>query len=89
LTSDERAAQAVELMRALRVQLLEMSTRLKWLDRQNDWLEQRHPSGRNARAAALRAEAATLRRDIKEAQVYIERLRLRYLPLSDSYPRRS
>jgi hypothetical protein len=65
-------AQALELVRALRHQLHEMTTQLAWVERQ-------HVTGRNGRACAMRLEAAALRRDIKEAQVLIDRLQLRYL----------
>ncbi len=67
-----QVAQAVELIRALRVQLGEMTSQLGWIERQN-------MRAGNARACALRAEAATLRRDIKEAQTLIDRLERRYL----------
>jgi hypothetical protein len=66
------AAQAVELIRALRPQLQEMSTELAWVERQD-------VTGRNGRACALRMEAAALRRDIQEAQFLIDRLERRYL----------
>jgi hypothetical protein len=64
------AAQAVELVRALRHQLHEMTTRLAWVECQD-------VSGRKGRAA--RMEAAGLRREIKEAQALIDRLERRYL----------
>jgi hypothetical protein len=65
-------AQAVELVRALRQQLHEMTTRLAQVERQDaiDGTE---------RARAMRLEAAALRRDITEAQVHIERLQRHYL----------
>jgi hypothetical protein len=66
------AAQAVELIRALRHQLDEMTTQLAWVERQD-------VTGRNGRACAMRMEAAALRRDIQEAQFLIDRLRRRYL----------
>ena len=65
------AAQALELVRALRHQLYEMTKRLAWVERQD-------VTGRNGRACALRLEAAKLRRDIKEAQALIDRLQRRY-----------
>jgi len=67
-----QAAQAVEFIRTLRVQLLEMTSQLTWIERQD-------VTGRNARAYAMRVEAAALRRDIAEARVLIDRLQRRYL----------
>lgn len=67
-----QVAQAVEFVRALRVQLGEMTSQLSWIERQN-------LTATNARACALRAEAATLRRDIKEAQSLIGQLERCYL----------
>ncbi len=69
---DRQAAQAVELVRALSHQLHEMITKLARVERQG-------VTGMNARACAMRLEAAALRRDIREAQVLIDRLRRRYL----------
>jgi len=66
------AAQAVELVRALRDQLHEMTHRLAWLERQDF-------TGRNGGASAIRCEAAALRLDISEAQFLIERLERLYL----------
>ncbi len=66
------AAQAVELIRALRDQLHQMTHQLAWLDRQD-------VTGTNSRATAIRPEAAALRRDINEAKVFIDRLQRRYL----------
>ncbi len=69
---DERAApQAVELARALRDQLHEMTYHLAWLERQD-------VIGLNGRASAIGAEAAALRLDISEAQFFIDRLQRRY-----------
>ncbi|HWS92476.1 MAG TPA: hypothetical protein VN306_08290 [Mycobacterium sp.] len=65
------AAQALELVRALRHQLHLMTTRLAWVERQD-------VTGSNGRACALRLEAAKLRRGIKEAQALINRLQHRY-----------
>ena len=65
-------AQALELVRALRQKLDEMTTQLAWLERQG-------VTGRNGRACAMRLEAAALRRDIKEAQFHIDRLLRGYL----------
>jgi hypothetical protein len=62
----------VELVRALRHRLHEMTTRLAWVERQD-------VTGSNGRVCALRREAAELRRDIKEAQALIDRLQQRYL----------
>jgi hypothetical protein len=69
---DCQAAQAVELIRALRHQLHEMTTRLAWVERHD-------VTGRNGRACAMRMEAASLRRDIQEAESLIDRLQRRYL----------
>ena len=67
---DQRsAAQAVELVRALRDRLYEMTRRLAWLERQG-------VTGTNGRASAIRCEAAALRLDISEAQFFIDRLPL-------------
>jgi hypothetical protein len=66
------AAQAAELIGALRHQLQEMTTELAWV-------EHHDVTGRNGRACALRMEAAALRRDIHEAQFLIDRLQRRYL----------
>ena len=66
------AAQAVELVRALRQQLHEMTYRLAWLECQD-------ATGTNGRASAIRCEAAALRLDISEAQFFIDRLERRYL----------
>jgi len=65
-------AQAVELVRALRHQLQEMTTHLAWVERQD-------VTSRNGRACAMRMEAAALRRDIEEAQFLIDRLLHGYL----------
>ena len=67
------AAQAVELVRALWVQLHEMTRQLSRLERQG-------VIGTNGRApATIRREGAALRRDINEAQFLIDRLKRRYL----------
>jgi hypothetical protein len=65
-------AQAVELVRALRHELHEMTTQLACVERQDVTV-------RNGRACAVRLEAAALRRDIKEAEFLIDRLQRRYL----------
>jgi hypothetical protein len=72
VVGDCEAAQAVELVRALRHQLHEMTTQLARVERQG-------VTGRNGRACALRLDAAALRRDMQEAQVLIDRLQRRYL----------
>jgi hypothetical protein len=69
---DCQAAQAVELVRALRQGLREMTKRLAWVERQD-------VTARNGPACAMRTEAAALRRDITEAELLIDRLQLRYL----------
>jgi hypothetical protein len=69
---DHDAAQAAELVRALRHQLHEMIAQLAWMQRQG-------VTGTNTRACAMRLEAAALGRDIKEAQFHIDRLERRYL----------
>jgi hypothetical protein len=87
---DERgAAQAVELVRALRDQLHEMIRQLARLECQG-------VTGTNSRASAIRHEAAALRVDISEAQFLIGRLERRYLngnghahPRLPEQPRRS
>jgi hypothetical protein len=76
------AAQAVELIRALRHQLHEMTTKLAWVEHQD-------VTARNGRACAMRMEAAALRRDIKEARDYIDQLQRRYLNGDESTTRYS
>jgi hypothetical protein len=78
---DVDAAQAVELIRALRDQLHQMTRQLAWLDRQD-------VTGNSSRASAMRCEAAALRRDINEAKVYIDRLQGSY-PKDAPTPRRT
>ncbi|HEY3995232.1 MAG TPA: hypothetical protein VGM40_04650 [Mycobacterium sp.] len=74
------AAQAVELVRALRAKVDEMSVQLALV-------EHRAVSARSASMAlALRSEAAALRRDIAEALFLITRLQHRY-PNVDDYTR--
>jgi hypothetical protein len=63
------AAQAVELIRALRDHLREMTRHLARVDG-------RDVPGTNGHAT--RSETAALRRDIAEAQMYIDRLYRRY-----------
>jgi len=69
---DHDAAQALELVRALRGQLHKMTAQLAWVIRQD-------VTGKNGRACAMRLEAAALRRDIREAESLIDRLQRRYL----------
>jgi hypothetical protein len=70
---DERnAAQAVQLIRALRNQLHKMTRQLAWLERID-------VTGTTSRPLAIRCEAAALRLDISEAQFLIDRLQRRYL----------
>lgn len=66
-----QVAQAVELIRALRIQLGEMISQLARIERQN-------VRAGDTRARALRAEAGALRRDIKEAQSLVDQLEHRY-----------
>jgi hypothetical protein len=66
------AAQAVELIRALRYQFDKMTAQLAWIERLG-------VTARNKRACAMRLEAAALRRDIKQAQALIDQLQRRYL----------
>jgi hypothetical protein len=61
-------AQAVELIRALRCQLREMSVHLAWLELRDVTVS----NGMNA---------AALRRDIQETRAHIDRLQRRYLGL--------
>ena len=70
------AAQAVEFIRALRVQLHEMTGRLTWIERQG-------VSGQSSRE--IRLEAAALRRDIAAAKVLIDRLQLRLYRTGDKH----
>jgi hypothetical protein len=67
---EPEAAQAVELIRALREQLREMTAQLAWVERQG-------LTGWDSRASALRLEAAALRGDIAEAKILIDRLQHR------------
>ena len=68
------AAQAAELVRALRNQLHVMTHELVRLERQDVT-----GTGTSSRASAIRCEAAALRRDINEAQTLVDLLQLRYL----------
>jgi hypothetical protein len=68
---DRDVAQAVELVRALRHQLGEMTKRLAWVERED---------------VAIRLEAAGLRRDIAEARGHIDRLQRRYLSGERAHP---
>lgn len=78
-----QTAQAVEFTRLLRVQLVEMNSKVAWIERQ-------HVRASNARSGALRMEATTLRRDIREAESLIARLEHDYLGRDpvDPSPRR-
>jgi hypothetical protein len=67
---DCEAAQAAELIRALCHQLRKMTDQLAWVERQD-------VTRTHGRSCAMRSEA--LRRDIREAQVLIDRLQRRYL----------
>ncbi len=71
-SSAPQVAQAVEFVRALRAHLHKMTSQLAWIERQD-------VTTVNARAYAMRLEAAALRRDIHEAQTLIDRLHRRYL----------
>jgi hypothetical protein len=66
------AAQAAELVRALRNRLHVMTHELVRLERQD-------VTGTSSRASAIRCEAAALRRDIKQAHTLVDLLQLRYL----------
>jgi hypothetical protein len=77
---DCEVAQAVELVRALRQQLHEMTYRLTWLESHQD------VTGTNGQASAIRCEAAALRLDISEAQFFIDRLQRRYLSGDEERP---
>ena len=67
---DVRAAQAIKLVHALNIHLIEMTNRLTTVQRR----DARRPAHRSGAA-----EAATLRRDIAEAQMLIAQLHRRYL----------
>ena len=62
------AAQAAELVRALRDQLHQMTHRLAWVESRDE-----------SHAQRIRLEAAALRRDIYEARRHIDRLERQYL----------
>ena len=64
----------MQLVRALRDQLSELTAQLAQVERQDVTLMKK------GRASAVRLHAAALRRDIKEAQALIEQLQRRYLP---------
>jgi hypothetical protein len=70
------AAQAVELIRALRPQLRAMTTELAWVERQD-------VTGKNDRVCALRRD---IQRDIQEAQFLIDRLQRHYLSGNERTP---
>jgi hypothetical protein len=71
------AAQAMELVHALRARLHEMTRRLVRVEREGS-------TGTNNRASAIRCEAAELRRDISEAQILVDQLERRYLDVKGS-----
>jgi uncharacterized protein YqiB (DUF1249 family) len=76
---DRNAAQAAELVRALREQLRDMTDQLARVEHQLPRLTAwNHP------AHEMRLEAAALRRDIAEAQVHIDRLQRRYYLSGDT-----
>jgi hypothetical protein len=77
---DYRPALAVELVRALRYQLHRMTTQLAWVE---------HHDVTGVLGRAARMEAAELRRDIKEAQAFIDQLQRRYLNGNGSAGRNS
>jgi hypothetical protein len=77
-----QVAQAVEFVSALHVHLRKMTSQLGWIERQD-------VTSRNARADAMRLEAAALRRDINEAQILIARLHRRYLNTNNDEPHRA
>ncbi|OBJ09417.1 hypothetical protein A5625_13165 [Mycobacterium sp. 1465703.0] len=74
-----QTAQAAEFTRALRVQLAEMQSKIAWIERQT-------ARASNARRVALRMEATTLRRHIKEAESLIARLERDYLGRENRRP---
>ena len=67
-----QVGQAFEFIRALRVLLGQMTSRLSWIERH-------YVAGHTSRACAMRSEANTLRQDIQEAQSLVERLERRYV----------
>ncbi|MBV8785210.1 MAG: hypothetical protein JOZ00_00795 [Mycobacterium sp.] len=75
------AAQAMQLVRALRDQLSELTAQLAQVERQDVTLMKK------GRASAVRLHAAALRRDIKEAQALIEQLQRSYLPTDERVAR--
>ena len=66
------AAQAIELVRALRERLHEMTCRLVRVERQG-------LAGRDSPPSALLSQAAELRRDVGRAQILVNRLERNYL----------
>ena len=73
------AAQAMELIRALRDELREMTHHLAWV-------EGRDVPGPNGHA--MRLQTAALRRDIAAAQMHVDRLPRRYLSGAERIPQR-
>jgi hypothetical protein len=76
---DGRLLRPWSFIRTLRIQLREMTGQLALIERQ-------HVTRRNARACAMRVEAAALRRNIAEARVLIDRLQRRYLTGDERTP---
>lgn len=72
MSNHQAAAQAVRFIDALHDQLVKMTAQLAWIERQD-------VTARNARAYAMRVEAAALRQDIQQAQFLIDGLARRYL----------
>ena len=70
---DQRAAQAVKFISALRDHVNEMMAQVAWLERKGARAKS------SSMVSATRVEAAALRRDISEARVLIDRLHSRYL----------
>jgi len=79
-----QAAHAVELARALRIQLLEMTRRLNWLERQINSLERRNitgttlghvPCGGSGRAATRRSRGTGSHRTVSPALTCVKRMR--------------
>jgi len=70
---DQRdAAQAIELVRALRERLHEITCRLVRVEREG-------LPGRDGPPSAIPSEAAELRRDVSRAQILVNRLERSYL----------
>ena len=76
--ADPNAAQARQLIGALRDQLREMAPRLARAERE--------ANGGHIRARARRLEAAALRRDVSQAQLLIERMHKRFPGIEGTGP---